>query len=92
MSRFRSVVVVACLAVVLATALPAPGSASRSSEQAAATAVAEPSWNGVVGAVVAWGEGAWAWLRAIVAEEHGNITPLSPPPPPPPPSDVDEKP
>lgn len=90
MRRFPSAVTAACLAALLLAAVPAPGWASRSAEQASAVGAVDPASEGLVGSVMAWGRGAVAWLQALIAAEHGNIVPLTPPPPPP--SDTDSDP
>ena len=92
MSRLRPAVVAACLAAFLMAALPAPGAASRSSELPPRGVVSESMGDRLLGNLAAWGGDALAWLRAIIAEEHGNIVPLTPPPPPPPPADIDPAP
>lgn len=85
MSRLRRFAAAACLFAALMAAMPAVGLASRSAERDSPATLSEPQGSGLVGAMVAWGQGALNWFQALIAAEHGQIIPLAPPPPPPPP-------
>ena len=83
MSRFRPIVVAACLAVLLTGALPGAAFAQRSSKFDQAFTESGPVGETLLGAARAWGRIALGWLQAILAAEHGYIVeaPVVPPKP-----------
>lgn len=83
MSRLRVTITVACLVLFVMAALPGASAAARSAEQFKAAAAAESSDSSFLGEILAWGRGVGAWLQALIAPEHGVITPIVSPPPPP---------
>jgi hypothetical protein len=84
MTRFRTVLAVACLAVLLSAALPNPATAQRDAQQLSAIADGATFGEGFLASWSSLGRLALDWLRAIIAEEHGHIveSPVVPTPPP----------
>lgn len=83
MSRFRVAISAACITLFVMAALPGASAAARSAEQFSAAAPAESLGGSLLSEVMAWGLGVGAWLQALIAPEHGVITPIVAPPPPP---------
>ncbi len=81
MPRRRPAAAAVCLAILLMTALPAVGSAQRFAEHDSAIGQSQAMGDNLVGAFLAWGQGALGWIRALIAAEHGTVVPVTPPPP-----------
>ncbi len=83
MSRIRPVFAAAAIAALLLVALPAPGVAQRLAQGASAAGEAQSFGDSLAGTFLTWGRGAFSWLRALIAAEHGTIvyTPVAPPKP-----------
>ncbi|MEO7795943.1 MAG: hypothetical protein ABIV06_14340 [Thermoanaerobaculia bacterium] len=81
MSRFRTPLVAAVLALVLLTALPAAGWGLREADQGSSSVSTESWGSQLLGSIAEWGQAGWSWLQAIVAAEHGHIVdaPVVPP-------------
>lgn len=75
MTRFRTVLAAACLAVLFSAALPNSATAQRDAQQLSAIADGASSGVGLFGPWVAWGRLALDWMQAIIAPEHGQIIP-----------------